>query len=262
MNEIALDARLRLERDAPAARLVLDRPEKRNAVTEAMWRALPARLEEARRIDGLRLLLVEGAGDHFAAGADIEEMAALADDKEAADAYARAVTDATDALAAFPLPTIALIRGACIGGGCGLALACDLRIADATARLGVTAAKLGLLYSVGDTRRLIEAVGASRAREMLFTASVLEAREALRAGLVDRVTDPGDLDTVAANYAREISGMSPASVRMLKQFVAQALDAGESAQSRQAFADAFRGPDFAEGRRAFAERRPPRFPEA
>ncbi|HYE49685.1 MAG TPA: enoyl-CoA hydratase-related protein, partial [Azospirillaceae bacterium] len=168
-------------------RLVLNQPARRNALSLEMWRLIPARLAEAAADSAIRVLVVQGAGGTFAAGADISEFGTVYATREDAAAYAADMAAALDGLAGFAKPTLALIEGACVGAGLGVALACDLRFAAADARLGVTPAKLGLVYPLGDTRRLVQAVGPSHAKDLLFTGRLVDAAEALSMGLLNRV---------------------------------------------------------------------------
>ncbi|PWE18627.1 enoyl-CoA hydratase [Marinicauda salina] len=256
-----MSAPVRLSIEGPIARLVLDRPEKRNALDEAMWRALPERLAEAEADDGVRVLVVEGAGEAFAAGADISEFEAVYSTEARAAAYSETVSAALEALAAFPRPAIAKIRGACVGGGCAIALACDLRFAARDARFGITPAKLGLVYPLADTRRLVEAVGVAAAKDLLFTGRLVDAAEAAELGLVDRLVEADALETAVAEYAAMICAASRNSTETMKALIAR-IQAGrgeEDAESRRIFLEAFGGADFAEGYRAFLDKRPPRF---
>jgi enoyl-CoA hydratase/carnithine racemase len=155
---------LRLQRDGAVATLLIDQPTRRNAMTRAMWRALPGLVAEAAADDGIATLRVEGAGGHFCGGADISEFAETYATREATSAASTEIASAVEALAALPKPAVAVIRGACVGGGVALALACDLRFAATDARFAATPAKLGLIYSQADTTRLIPTLAASDSR--------------------------------------------------------------------------------------------------
>lgn len=251
---------LLIRHQGDTATLVLNRPERRNAFTETMWAALPEIL--ATLAERCRVLVVRGAGEHFASGADISEFEAIYSTKARGEAYSASIAQALDSLAAFPHPTLAAIRGACIGGGCGLALACDLRFADTSAKLAITPAKMGLLYPFADTKRLVDAVGASRAKDMLFSARIVEANEALQIGLLDRVFEPAELDREIDAYCNRLLDMSPVSATYTKKMISRVLEGQDydSEETRAWFADAFAGADFREGYRAFLDKRKPDFP--
>lgn len=256
------DETLRLERRGELAELVLNRPHKRNAFTQAMWADLPGLLDSLAA--DCRVLVVRGAGDAFASGADISEFAEVYATPERGEAYSRQIAAALDALAAFPHPTIAMIRGACVGGGCGLALACDLRFCDESARFAITPAKMGLLYPFNDTKRLVDCVGGSMAKDMLFSARTLDAAEALACGLANRITSPSGLERLVGDYVDQLLDMSPHSAEFTKQMIARVL-AGQdhdSEATKALFAGAFNHADFNEGYRAFLEKRKPDFATA
>ncbi len=250
-----------LTKDGAAAHLVLNKPDRKNALSEAMWRAIPGCLAEAEADSNVRLLIVRGAGGAFAAGADISEFEEVYSTPERAAEYSRAIAAALDGLAAFPRPTLAAIDGACVGGGCGIALACDLRFAAEGSKFGITPGKLGLVYPLNDTRRLIDAVGASAAKDILFTGRILTAEDALALGLIDRLTDPGALMEAAGAFCDQVAAASAVSARITKQIIAR-IQAGQSeddAETRKLFLDAFQGEDFHEGYRAFLTKRKPDF---
>lgn len=254
-------APITLERHGNAAHLVLNRPEKRNALNEVMWRAIPDLLAEAQADNTVRLLVVRGAGGAFAAGADISEFEEVYATAERAADYSRAIAAALDGLASFPKPTLAMIEGACVGGGCGLALACDLRFAAEGARFGITPGKLGLVYTLNDTRRLVNAVGLPAAKDILFTGRLLDADEALRLGLINRLVPAETLVAEVEAYGTLIATASPRSARVTKQLMAL-IEAGQSEDddaTRALFLEAFASADFQEGYRAFLEKRAPRF---
>lgn len=247
--------------DNHSATLWINRPDKRNALTVAMWAALPERVAEAVADPEIKLLFLRGAGRVFAAGADIAEMPEVYATAEAALQNDEKIQGAMKALEDCPKPVIALIEGPCVGGGCGLALACDLRIGAEDSRYGVTPAKLGLVYGAGDTRRLIQAVGLSKAKDILFTGRLLDSAEALSCGLIDRRVKREDLEAVAADYASKISAASVYSIRAQKQILAMLRGGCDDAEaSRALFGASFTGEDFKEGFAAFMEKRPAQFP--
>jgi len=243
-------------------RLILNQPQKRNALSQEMWQWVAIRVNEAVKDPAIRVLVIEGAGGSFAAGADISEFKSAYATRESTAAYATDIAAAMDGLAGCCKPTIALIRGACVGGGMGLALACDLRFAADDGKLGITPAKLGLVYPLGDTKRLVQAVGPARAKDLLFTGRLLDATEALSIGLVDRMVPADQLEQSVLDYAGLITANSQWSTRATKKMIGRVL-AGQQADDQEsvdAFLDAVESPDFIEGQTAFREKRKPNFP--
>ena len=243
---------LRLDIASGIARLLIDRPQKRNAMDQAMWEAVPVLVAKAMADPAVRLLIVASAHPGmFCAGADIGEFATGSADPAWRVRNQAAIRGTQLALARASKPTLAVIDGDAVGGGCGMALACDVRIASARARLGITPAKLGLVYPLHDTRLLVDIVGPSQAKRLLFTAALIDAAEALRIGLVDIVAR--DLDAEVAAFAASVVAVSPASQRIVEG----AHD--DDATSAAGFDAAFTGSDFQEGVAAFLAKRPPVF---
>jgi len=249
-----------LQFEPPFARVVLNRPERRNAITRAMWRALPAIRTAVEARPDVLAVLVEGAGRHFSAGADIAEFDDVYRDAAATRDYTNAVQDGLKALIELDRPTIAVIEGNAIGGGLAVALACDLRFCAADAYLAATPAKLGLIYGFAETRRLVELIGPSRAKDLLFTARRIETEEALAIGLIDRRIETAILDT-AIGYARGLAALSQMSIRGGKRAV-DGIAAGMAVETlafRALVESAALRPDFDEGRAAFTEKRTAEF---
>ena len=243
---------LRLEKAGRVGHLLIDRASKRNAITRAMWEALPVLLGQAMADDDIRVLILRAAEPGaFSAGADIAEFGAGAGDPAWRTANHAAIARAQVDLARAAKPVIAHVEGDCVGGGCGLAMACDLRVATSAARFGITPARIGLVYSLHDTKLLVDLVGPAQAKRLLFTAGLIDAAEAHRIGLVDlRDADPLAL-------AETIAGNSSHSVRQSKAMIRRILDgqSAEDAATRALFADAFTLPDFGEGVAAFLGKR-------
>jgi enoyl-CoA hydratase/carnithine racemase len=255
------DAPVRLEIAPPVARLILNRPGRLNALNLAIWDAIPALLDQANADPEVKVLMVSGAdASAFAAGADIAEFEAIMAAGTADDYFSR-MSRASRALAKFAKPTIAVIQGPCFGGACSVALCCDFRFADDTARFGITPARLGITYPLEDAKRLVEAVGVGPARDLLMTGRFLAADEALTLGLIDRCWPADRLWDEAHAYAATLSGLSQFSIRATKEIFGEILAGSteETALSRRLFVDAFSGEDLTEGARAFIEKRRPRF---
>ncbi|MDK0523406.1 enoyl-CoA hydratase-related protein [Streptomyces sp. ML-6] len=230
------------------ATVVITHPAKRNAMTAAMWSALPVLLERLAADPAVRVLVLTGAGDTFCAGADISSLR-----EGSGDPQALAVA-AEEALAAFPRPTLAVVRGYCVGGGSQLAAACDLRFAAEGASFGVTPAKLGIVYPASSTRRLVALMGPAATKHLLFSGELIDTARALRTGLVDEVLPADGLDERVGAYTATLAARSQLTQAAAKEFAAgrEDRDAYWAEQAR-------RSDDTAEGVAAFLERRAPRF---
>jgi enoyl-CoA hydratase/carnithine racemase len=242
--------------------LVFNRPAKRNAITLEMWRTLPAVLQDLAADAAVRALVVRGAGSEaFASGADISEFERVRADSAAGRQYSGAVETAARALANFPRPTIAMIHGFCVGGGLEVALACDLRFAGRTARFGITAARLGIIYGLTSTRRLVATVGPNHARDLLFSGRLVGIEEARAMGLVNMAYEPDTLESKTYDYARRLVEQAPLTQRGAKLMLQYLMGEGEMTESDLAtYAEqAYESEDYREGVRAFVEKRRPRF---
>ena len=247
--------------EAPLARIRLNRPERRNVISHAMWRALPALCERIETAAEALVVIVEGVGDHFSAGADINEFETVFGGGETTRGYLDAIQEGLDALVALDRPTLAALRGNAIGGGLALGLCCDLRFCAEGTHLAITPAKLGLLYGFVETRRLVDLVGPARAKDILYSARRVEGPEALAIGLIDRLVQADRLSETVETYARDLAKLSQQSIRATK-FAVGAIARGLTAETRAfrgLIEDAARGEDSIEGRKAFAENRAPNF---
>lgn len=252
-------ARLRLDVRPPVAELVLDRPERKNALSLEMWAGIPGLVAEAAADVRVKVILLHGGRNGtFAAGADISEFGEVYGTPEAARRSGKVIAAALNALEHSEKPVIAAIEGACVGGGVSLAAACDLRMARDGAKFGVTPAKLGLVYPPGDMRRLVALVGTGAAKDLLFTGRLIAADAAQSIGLIDRVVDTGVLEAGRA-YAEEISQSSQWSVRAIKRMIRGLQDGWDEAgpEAEALFVEGFANPDFEEGVSAFLEKRRP-----
>jgi enoyl-CoA hydratase/carnithine racemase len=243
--------------------VTFNNPERHNAVSLEMWEALSGYLADFAADKTIRVVVLTGAGGKaFVSGADISKFESERSSKEAIDRYNVAVDKANTAVYEFPKPTIAMIRGYCIGGGVGLALCCDLRICSDNSKFGVPAAKLGLGYGYKGIKKLVDLVGPSFAKEIFFTARQFTAAEAQVMGLVNRVLPEADLESYVKNYAETISGNAPLTVNSVKFIVGQTVkDESERDLSKceELVAQCFASSDYIEGRTAFMEKRKPNF---
>jgi enoyl-CoA hydratase/carnithine racemase len=255
-------AALRLEKDGDIAFLIADNPARMNALTAAMWKALPDRMAEAERNPAVRVIVLRGAGERaFSAGADISEFESARAGDRAAD-YDALNDAAFRALSNCAKPTLSMIHGFCLGGGLGLALCTDIRLADEAAEFAIPAAKLGLGFNARWVRPLLAAVPPSRAKEMLFTGRRFQASEALSMGLVSEVVPSSDLEERTRALAKEIAANAPLTVRAAKRTIDELVrrpGTPDMAALDEAVAACFASEDYAEGRRAFLEKRKPRF---
>jgi enoyl-CoA hydratase/carnithine racemase len=253
-----------LEHRDGIATVILNRPKQRNAIGYEGWLELRRVAEELAKDDEARVVVLTGAGDDaFSAGADIKDFDRYRTDSAQARAYQAAFEAATDAIEALPVPTICLIKGFCIGGGCELTLSADLRIAADNGRFGIPAARLGIVIGHQEMRRLVRLVGPGNASYILLSARIIDAGEALRMGLVNAVIPLADSEEYVYSLAREMADLAPLSHRRHKQVLRKyLLDTSLATLTPEEedlpFAN-FDSEDFHEGRRAFLERRKPHF---
>jgi enoyl-CoA hydratase/carnithine racemase len=250
-------------KDGKVGYLTFNNPERHNAVSLEMWEAAEGFLDDFRSDDNIRVVVVTGAGSKaFVSGADISKFENERATREASERYNAAVDRAYNAFYNFPKPTIAMIRGYCIGGGVGLALCCDMRICTEGSKFAVPAAKLSLGYRYDPLKKLVDVVGPSFAKEIFFTARQFTAAEAQTMGLVNRVLPDGELESYVKNYADVIAANAPLTIDSVKFIVAQTVldeskrDLKKCEEMVQA---CFASNDYKEGRKAFMEKRKPVF---
>jgi enoyl-CoA hydratase/carnithine racemase len=251
---------LSLSTAGAVAVLTIDRPEKRNAMSFEMWSTLPSLLEKVSADDSVRALVIRGT-DHFSAGADISEFSSLRSDPAGARRYGAVVHEGERAIATLDKPTIAAITGVCVGGGCEIALACDIRIAADDARFGITPAKLGIVYSATSTKQLVDAVGPAWARQILFTGELVDAATALRIGLVNELHSSDAVVPRATALAETMASRAQVSVRGSKTIISRITEGvfDEDETVLALYEASVTSADYAEGVQAFLEKRPPRF---
>lgn len=239
------------------ALVTIDRPEARNALSFAVLAELADALEELDRDGRTRVAILTGAGDRaFAAGADIVELA----DQTPERLRSERQFETWDRLWAIGIPLIAAVRGYALGGGCELAMTCDLIVAADDAQFGQPEIRIGVMPGAGGTQRLTRAIGVARAMELVLTGRTMNASEALAAGLVTMVVPAADVVDAAVDLADRIAAMPPLAVRAAKRSVLAAAELPLSAGlrvEREAFFDLFATDDQREGMRAFQEKRPP-----
>jgi len=251
------------KKDGAIGRMTFNNPERRNAITLEMWQAMPVILDDMAADDAIRVIVVNGAGGKaFASGADISQFEKQRASKDSIATYGTAVSTACTALSTVEKPTIAMIEGYCIGGGLLVALCCDMRIVSDNSRFGIPAARLGLGYKFDSVRPLVDLVGPTYAKEILFTARQFDADEARQMGLVNRVLPGAALAGYVEDYAATIAANAPLTLLAVKKTIGEVLkdpDARDLALC-QALTDAcFDSADYTEGRQAFMEKRKPNF---
>ena len=243
--------------------ITFNNPDKRNAMSIEMWEGLGSALIDLRDDPDVRVVILTGAGDKaFVSGADISQFEKTRHNAQASEEYSKRSAAQRALFADYPKPTIACIRGFCLGGGMQVAMAADIRFASDNSQFGIPAAKLGIAYGYDGLRHLVSLVGPSWARLIMYTGMRIDSAEALRIGLVDRVIPDAELWNATVEIARTISGNAPLAIKAAKITIAQVLK-----DPKQRDMDAIRdigtacmdSEDFREGRSAFMEKRKPKF---
>jgi enoyl-CoA hydratase/carnithine racemase len=242
--------------------MTFNKPERRNAVSLDMWEAIPEILHRFESDPAVRVIVLKGAGDKaFVSGADISEFEKSRSSEESNVLYDRMSDRADKALAACEKPTIAMIRGYCIGGGLGIAVGCDIRIASDNSKFGIPAARLGVGYGAAGVKKLMNLVGPAFTKEIFFTGRRFDAAEAQTMGLINRVVANGMLDDYTRQYCATIADNAPKTIHALKRTVAE-IGRGHDADwalCDRLVTECFASDDYIEGRRAFMEKRRPVF---
>lgn len=255
--------RMIAEIDGAIGWMVFNNPARRNALSLDMWQAMPVILSHFERDPNVRVIVLKGAGDKaFISGADISQFEKQRSSADSIAQYDKIAEGAAAALQEVTKPTIAMIHGYCIGGGVGVALGCDLRIAADDARFGIPAARLGLGYRWDGVKKLVDLVGPAYAKEIFFTARQFTAAEAYDMGLVNRALPAADLEPYVRNYCALMADNAPLTIEAVKGVVAEIAKPGaqiDRGRCEALVARCFDSQDYIEGRRAFMEKRKPAF---
>jgi enoyl-CoA hydratase/carnithine racemase len=262
-NAAVMTDKMLAEKDGSIGWITFNQPERHNAVSYEMWQAIPAILEDFSADNAIRVVVLKGAGDRaFISGADISQFEKHRSSEETTALYNAATEAATKALEHFEKPTIAMINGYCIGGGCSVAISCDLRIAADFSTFAIPAAKLGLGYGYSGIRKLVALVGPSFTKEIFYTARQFTAEEARMMGFVNRVVPKGQLESYVREYAGTIGDNAPMTISTLKATVGEVLKDAEQRdldKITRMIEACFASEDYKEGRKSFMEKRRPVF---
>lgn len=253
---------LRVENHGPVRTLVLNRPKKKNAINKAMWQGFVDQCTAIQSDPSVKVVVVRGAGDCFSGGADLGEMHALLAANQSLEGHYLAVDQALTRLRTLNRPVIAMIHGACMGGGSMICMTADFRIAATNSSFAITPAKLGLTITTEQIADLIRIVGEARAKQMLYTGQRLDAETALDWGLVSQLVAPEELEHSVAALADQLQQVSQRSVRAFKTVMGEMSKGatGDRGLCKRLYEEGFSSDDFREGAQAFLERRPARFP--
>jgi enoyl-CoA hydratase len=251
------------EKQGAVGRITFNNPERRNAVSLEMWEAVDAALDDFAHDPAIRVVMLTGAGGRaFVSGADISKFESERNTEEEVARYNAQTAKVYERLESFAKPTIASIEGSCVGGGVALAVCCDLRYCGQSSFFAIPAAKLGLGYGFKSLRRLVNIVGPAMAKEILFTARRFSAEDARIMGLVNRVVADGEVEAYVLDTASTIAGNAPLTVHAVKFTIGEVMkdqDERNLQRTEDLVRACFVSEDYKEGRRAFLEKRPPRF---
>lgn len=266
MNDMATyvspTERVRTWLEGAVLHIRFNNPARHNALSVDMWEAVPALLAQAERDDGVRMVVFSGEGEKaFVSGADISQFEDMRAAREAVKKYEAMAEAALEGIHDFAKPAIAAIRGYCIGGGVNVAIACDIRVATTTSVYSIPATRLGLGYRLSAMRNLTHLIGPGHAKDIFFTGRRFDAAEALRIGLVNRTAEPDKLDELVKEYTDAIASGAPLTIKAGKRIIREVLknEDVDVEMCRRLILDCFESEDYAEGRKAFMEKRKPTF---
>ena len=249
--------------EASTLHIRFNNPAKHNALSVDMWQAVPPLLAQAERDEAIRCVVFSGAGEKaFVSGADISRFEDMRAAREAVKQYEVMAEDALMAIYRCKRPTIALIRGYCIGGGVNVAISCDIRLSADDAQFAIPAARLGLGYRLSALKNLVNLVGVGVAKDLFFTARRIDATEAKSVGLVTRIAPAAGLPALLAEYTEAFAANAPLTIHAGKRIIEEILkdDADlDRDLCKRLILDCFESEDYAEGRRAFMDKRKPEF---
>ncbi len=252
-----------MDEDGSTLHIRFNNPERHNALSVDMWEAVPVLLAQAETDERVRLVVFSGAGEKaFVSGADISQFEDMRAAREAVARYELMAEQALMGIYNFSKPTLACIRGYCIGGGVNVAMSCDIRIASSDAVFSIPAARLGLGYRYSAMKNLVDLVGPGVAKDLFFTARRISAVEAKEVGLISRACAPDQLLALLAEYTQALAANAPLTVRAGKAIVAEILKPSPEVdfdKCKQLIQGCFQSEDYAEGRKAFMEKRKPVF---
>jgi enoyl-CoA hydratase/carnithine racemase len=255
--------RMQVWLDASTLHLRFNNPARHNALSVEMWEAIPALLDHANVDERVRLVVFSGAGEKaFVSGADISQFEDMRAAREAVTRYEQMAESALMSIYRCSKPTLACIRGYCIGGGVNVAISCDLRIATSDSVFSIPAARLGLGYRYSALKTLVDLIGIGAAKDLFLTARKIDAEEALSIGLIGRVCPPEALDSLLLEYTSALAANAPLTVRAGKAIIAEMLKPSpefDVVLCQDLIRGCFESEDYVEGRRAFMEKRSPVF---
>jgi len=262
-QQTAFGEKMIAAKDGAVGWMIFNNPKRHNALSFDMWEAIPSILDQFEADAEIRVIVLKGAGEKsFISGADISEFDKKRASAEAVAEYDHVAHEASERLSHAAKPTVAMIRGYCIGGGLGVALSCDMRIASQGSRFAIPAAKLGLGYRVSSLQPLVALIGPAYAKEIIITARQFDSAEALGMGLINRAVDEAELEALTADYCRRIAANAPLTMLAAKRTIDEVTRAPSELNRElceRLVEECFASEDYIEGRHAFMEKRKPKF---